>query len=60
MFHKLTQVSRLLLLPYLFSFLPPAALAEVYVFTGVYQGKDLYVKNPFSPDGVGFCVLKSV
>ncbi len=36
----------------------PAALAEVYVFTGVYQGKDLYVKNPFSPDGVGFCVFE--
>ncbi|MCH2214254.1 MAG: hypothetical protein MK086_03700 [Flavobacteriales bacterium] len=25
---------------------------------GVYQGKDLYVKNPFSSDGVGFCVFE--
>jgi hypothetical protein len=34
------------------------ASAGVYVFTGVYQGKDLYVKNPFSEDGVGFCVFE--
>lgn len=34
------------------------ASADVYVFTGTYQGKDLYVKNPFSPDGVGFCVFE--
>lgn len=25
---------------------------------GVYQGKDLYVKNPFGDDGVGFCVFE--
>jgi hypothetical protein len=25
---------------------------------GVYQGKDLYVKNPFGQDGVGFCVYE--
>ncbi len=25
---------------------------------GVYQGKDLYVENPFSDDGVGFCVYE--
>lgn len=34
------------------------AFADVYVFTGTYQGKDLYVKNPFAPDGVGFCVFE--
>lgn len=28
------------------------------VLTGIYQGKDLYVKNPFSDDGVGFCVTE--
>jgi len=25
---------------------------------GVYQGKDLYVKNPFGENGVGFCVYE--
>ncbi|WP_448697942.1 hypothetical protein ACFGVR_14105 [Mucilaginibacter sp. AW1-3] len=25
--------------------------------TGYYQGKNLYVQNPFSPNGVGFCVI---
>lgn len=34
------------------------ATAGVYVYTGVYQGKDLYVKNPFSSEGVGFCVFE--
>lgn len=34
------------------------ANAGVFVYTGVYQGKDLYVKNPFSSDGVGFCVFE--
>jgi hypothetical protein len=28
------------------------------VLNGIYQGKDLYVKNPFSDDGVGFCVFE--
>lgn len=32
--------------------------AGVFVYTGVYQGKDLYVKNPFSSDGIGFCVFE--
>ena len=32
--------------------------ADVTVLSGVYQGKDLYVKNPFSADGVGFCVFE--
>ena len=35
-----------------------AVNAGVFVYTGVYQGKDLYVKNPFSSDGVGFCVFE--
>ena len=34
------------------------AKADVTVLSGVYQGKDLYVKNPFSADGVGFCVFE--
>lgn len=35
-----------------------ASHAGVYVYNGVYQGKDLYVKNPFAGDGVGFCVFE--
>lgn len=35
-----------------------AVSANVLVYTGVYQGRDLYVKNPFAPDGVGFCVFE--
>jgi hypothetical protein len=36
------------------------AMAESLVLNGVYQGKDLYVKNPFSKDGVGFCVFEVI
>lgn len=32
--------------------------AEVIVLNGVYQGKDLYVKNPESTSGVGFCIFE--
>jgi hypothetical protein len=32
--------------------------AEVIVLTGVYQGKDLYVKNPMTSDGIGYCVFE--
>lgn len=28
------------------------------VLNGIYQGKDLYVKNPNTSDGVGFCVYE--
>lgn len=28
------------------------------VLSGTYQGKDLYVKNPFGEEGVGFCVYE--
>lgn len=34
------------------------AQGERLTVNGVYQGKDLYVKNPFSTDGVGFCVYE--
>ncbi len=30
--------------------------AQPLVIKGIYQGKDLYIKNPFAPDGVGFCI----
>ena len=33
-----------------------SAWAQPLVVKGIYQGKDLYIKNPFSPEGVGFCV----
>jgi hypothetical protein len=32
--------------------------AETMELEGIYQGKDLYVKNPFTEDGVGFCVYE--
>ena len=35
-----------------------ASFAGVFVYEGVYQGRDLYVKNPFASDGVGFCVFE--
>jgi hypothetical protein len=31
---------------------------EALVLNGIYQGKDLYVKNPNTNDGVGFCVYE--
>ena len=32
--------------------------AGVFVLEGVYQGKDVYVQNPFSDEGVGFCIYE--
>lgn len=32
--------------------------AQVVVLNGVYQANDVYVQNPFSEDGVGFCVFE--
>lgn len=34
--------------------------SQSLVLNGIYQGKDLYVKNPFAADGVGFCVFEVV
>jgi len=34
------------------------ASADALVIKGVYQGKDLYIKNAFAPDGVGFCIYE--
>lgn len=34
------------------------AQTAVLRLDGVYQGKDLYVKNPFGENGVGFCVTQ--
>jgi hypothetical protein len=32
--------------------------AGVLVVTGIYQGKDVYIQNPFVSDAVGFCVYE--
>lgn len=40
----------------LFMTLP--GLAEVIIISGIYQGKDLYVKNPMTADGSGYCVFE--
>lgn len=34
------------------------AQAEVLVISGIYQGKDLYVKNPVTSGGIGFCIFE--
>jgi len=39
-------------------FIALAGQAEVIVLNGVYQGKDIYVKNPVTTSGVGFCVFE--
>lgn len=49
---------RLLVLGAVFLFLTGAARAEVVVLNGVYQGKDLYIKNPVTQSGVGFCIFE--
>jgi len=49
------QILRLIILLQIVAF---QANAEVYILEGVYQGKDLYVMNPFSNEGVGFCVYE--
>lgn len=35
-----------------------ALRAEVVVLNGVYQGKDLYVTNPPTTEGIGFCIFE--
>src|ERR1044071_7067750 len=35
-----------------------SAQGNVIVLEGNYQGKPLYVQNPFGPGGVGFCVTE--
>lgn len=48
----------LLLAAALWSISFTAVAAESLVLNGIYQGKDLYIKNPFAEDGVGFCVFE--
>src|SRR6056297_1911102 len=42
----------------IFMLIAPFGYSGNIVLTGVYQGKNLYVMNPFAGDGVGFCVSK--
>lgn len=35
-----------------------SAMAEVVIINGIYQGKDLYVKNPVTSSGIGFCIFE--
>jgi hypothetical protein len=42
----------------LFNFFSASALAEVIIISGIYQGKDLYVKNPMTTDSSGYCVFE--
>ena len=51
-------MKRLSILLLLLCFLSTGVMAEVIIIEGFYQGKDLYVKNPNSPKGVGFCVYE--
>ncbi len=37
---------------------PFMAQGETMIITGIYQGKDLYIKNPFAADGAGFCIYE--
>jgi len=40
------------------SILSAAGLAEIVIISGIYQGKDLYVKNPMTADSSGYCVFE--
>lgn len=39
-------------------FISASAMAEVVVISGIYQSKDLYIKNPVTTSGVGFCIFE--
>jgi hypothetical protein len=50
-------MKRILLLLMLASF-ASSLLAEVVIISGIYQGKDLYVRNPMTADSAGYCVFE--
>ena len=48
-----------LLFAYLFiALLSVSAFSQEIVLEGTFQGDNLFVKNPFAPSGVGFCVYE--
>lgn len=47
-----------LLFAVLFSVISLRSVAQTIALEGIYQGKDLYIKNPFADNGVGFCVYE--
>jgi hypothetical protein len=49
---------RFLLSLTLFFCLSASALAEDIIISGIYQGKDLYVRNPLTSDSAGYCVFE--
>lgn len=53
-----TPMMKNILLPILFFFTALSSQAAFLVLEGNYQGKSLYVQNPFAAGGVGFCTIK--
>lgn len=51
-------MKRLVYLFLLFTLVVFSAKSEGVVLTGTFQGDNLFVKNPFAPSGVGFCVYE--
>ncbi len=48
-----------LIIPNLFILLfSVSVFSQEIVLDGTYQGENLFIKNPFSPSGVGFCVYE--
>jgi len=43
-----------------FLFFSSNSIAGTITVEGTYQGKNLYVQNPFAEGGVGFCVYEVV
>ncbi len=51
-------MKRLLYLTLLLVFTVASVKSEEIVLNGTFQGDNLFVKNPFAPSGVGFCVYE--
>ncbi|TLX72113.1 hypothetical protein E9993_18780 [Labilibacter sediminis] len=51
-------MKRLILFIFLIALVSSPAKSEEVVLTGTFQGDNLFVKNPFAPSGVGFCVYE--
>jgi hypothetical protein len=49
---------RLFRIFFLFFFISFTAVAGEIELNGIYQGENLYVKNPYAETGVGFCVFE--